>query len=230
MSQRARKNLKLVVVGARGRMGAELVAMAPELGFDVVAHVNQPADWHAVDAKAVDIAVDFSSPAGFAAALKWCVRHKTPIVSGTTGLSRAQRASLKSAGRRIPVLYSANMSLGIAALVRMLQAVPLLENWDFHVDEIHHKAKKDAPSGTALLLNEALSEVLQRRPPPPNSIRGGGVPGLHQIWCLGPEEAVLLQHTAFHRKVFARGALKAARWLFDKGRSGLYDMQDLIQP
>ena len=179
----------------------------------------------------MDMVVDFSTPPGLRAALKWCVENHRPLVSGTTGLSPQDSSKLTQAGNKIAVLHSANMSLGIAALTSMLNALgaPGFEEWDFQIDEIHHKQKKDRPSGTALLLQKKLRQVTKTQLPPPNSIRGGGVPGIHQVWAMGPEEVLVLQHTAFHRRVFARGALNAARWLFDKKEPGLYDLSDLYK-
>ncbi|MBX3020519.1 MAG: 4-hydroxy-tetrahydrodipicolinate reductase [Bdellovibrionales bacterium] len=228
MSKKSGKNIKLAVVGASGRMGSEIMALAGDAGFEVTAKLDKAKSW-GVKAREVDIVVDFSLPAGFDQALNWCVENRKPFVSGTTGLSDKQRKQLKQAAKHIPILYSANMSVGIAVLSAMLEQFRALEDWDFHIDEVHHNQKKDRPSGTALLLDEKLGAVLDRKLPAPNSIRGGGVPGIHQVWAMGPEEVVVLQHTAFNRKVFARGALKAARWLFDKAKPGLYDLSDLYK-
>lgn len=228
MSKKSGKNLKLAVVGAAGRMGREVIALAEEAGHKVVAQLDKGKTW-SLKKGDVDVLIDFSLPEGFAQALAWCVKNKTPFVSGTTGLSDKDKKQLKEAAKTIPVLYSANMSLGIAVMSAMLEQFQALEDWDFHIDEVHHKQKKDKPSGTALLLDNKLSQVLDRKLPAPNSIRGGGVPGIHQVWAMGPEEVVVLQHTAFNRKVFARGALKAAVWLFDKTGPGLYDLSDLYK-
>jgi 4-hydroxy-tetrahydrodipicolinate reductase len=111
----------------------------------------------------------------------------------------------------------------------ILAAFQTVRDWDFQIEEAHHSLKKDKPSGTALLLQEQLTKILGRPLPEPNAIRGGGIPGIHQIWAMGPDEAILLQHTAFQRRVFARGALQAGRWLFDKKRPGLYDLTDLYK-
>lgn len=228
MPKKSGKNVRLAVVGAAGRMGQEIVALAPEQGFHVTAGLDKAKTWSVKPAD-VDLVIDFSLPAGFQQAVPWCVKNKKPLVSGTTGLSEKDQKLLKDASKSIPVLYSANMSLGIAALSAALEAFRMLEDWDFQVDEVHHNQKKDRPSGTALLLDRKLSQVLGRKLPTPNSIRGGGVPGIHQVWAMGPEETVVLQHTAFNRKVFARGALKAARWLFDKSKPGLYDLSDIYK-
>jgi 4-hydroxy-tetrahydrodipicolinate reductase len=227
VSKKSKQSLKLAVVGADGRMGSEIVALAAKSGFEVTASLERGKKWKA-DAKAVDVVVEFSSPEGLQDAIKWCVEHKKPLVSGTTGITDADRKAVKDAAKKIPILQSANMSLGIAVMSAMLEQFGALEDWDFQIDEVHHSQKKDRPSGTAILLDQKLSQTLKRKLPAPNSIRGGGVPGIHQVWAMGPEEVLVLQHTAFDRKVFARGTLKAARWLFDKGEPGLYDITDLF--
>jgi 4-hydroxy-tetrahydrodipicolinate reductase len=211
-------------------MGREISAMAEaDPAFTVTARMGHRRDSWAFDAGDVDVVIEFSSPAGLSQALSWCVRHRKPLVAGTTGLGAGDKAKLKAAARRIPVLYSANMSRGIALMTSMLESFGATADWDFQIDEVHHGRKKDRPSGTALLLDDKLAQAIGRRPPRPNSIRGGGIPGIHQIWALGPDEMVVLQHTAFNRRVFAGGALSAARWLFDKKRPGLYDLSDLYK-
>jgi 4-hydroxy-tetrahydrodipicolinate reductase len=223
------KNLKIALVGADGRMGQEIRAVAKEASCEIVATVSEKARWAKISLSQVDVVVDFSSPEGLQLAREWCVKNNKPLLSGTTGLSDADQKALKAAAKTIPVLYSANMSLGVAVMSAMLEQLKALgEDWDFQVDEIHHNQKKDRPSGTALMLDRKLSQIRGRKLPTPNSIRGGGVPGIHQVWAMGPDEVLVLQHTAFQRRVFARGALKAARWLFDKGQPGLYDLSHLF--
>lgn len=231
MSKKLKKNLnsplRLAIVGAQGRMGKQIQLLAEASGFQIVAEFNQDEKWR-TQPEIVDVVVEFSSAKGLKHALKWCLLHKKPLVSGTTGLKGSELAELRAAAKKIPILHSANMSLGVAVMAKMLEQFQALGDWDFQVDEVHHNQKKDRPSGTALLLDQRLSQTLKRKLPTPNSIRGGGVPGIHQVWAMGPEEVLVLQHTAFDRKVFARGALKAARWLFDKAQPGLYDITDLF--
>jgi 4-hydroxy-tetrahydrodipicolinate reductase len=216
--------LKIALSGANGRMGQEVQALAK-----VAARIEVSADWKTVKPAAIEIVIDFSSPAGLEAALEWCVKNQKPLVSGTTGLSGSDRAALKKAAQKIPLLYSANMSLGIAALMQTLETLGNLKDWDFQIEETHHSQKKDRPSGTGLLLQEKLQSVLGRKLPAVNSIRGGGIPGIHEVLVMGPDESLVLQHTAFNRKVFAQGALRAARWLFDNKSPGLYDLSDLYK-
>lgn len=225
MSKRTGQDLNLALVGAAGRMGQEILKLAPESGFKVAAEIEGAAGWKKL--KAADVVVDFSSPEGLSQAVDWCVANKTPLVSGSTGLSAQDRKKLEAAAKKIPLLYSGNMSLGIAVFSAMMEKLSALEDWDFQIEEVHHNKKKDKPSGTALLLQEKLKKAAGREVPAPQSLRGGGVPGIHTLWAMGPDETLVIQHTAFNRQVFARGALKAARWLFDKKQPGLYDLSDL---
>lgn len=229
MSKKSGKTqIKIALAGSSGRMGREIQALAVK-EFSVAAEVNGPKDWSKVKAENVDVVVDFSTPDGLEEALRWAVAEKKPFVSGTTGLTEKVFKSLEKAGSKIPVLYSANMSMGIAALSAMLSNLKALGDWDFQIEEAHHNQKKDKPSGTALLLQRELEKVLGRKIPEPNAVRGGGIPGIHQVWVMGEDEALTLQHTAFNRKVFARGALNAARWLFDKKQPGFYELSDLYK-
>ncbi|NJL25255.1 MAG: 4-hydroxy-tetrahydrodipicolinate reductase [Calothrix sp. SM1_5_4] len=209
-----------------GREIVDLAAMDKTLSVTGAAGRVKKLDFDPIQ---TDVVIEFSTPDGFGLALDWCVKHGKPLVSGTTGLSDRDKRKLSRAAKRIAVLYSANMSLGIAVLSSMLESFRALPDWDFQIEEAHHNQKKDRPSGTAILLDQRLESVLGRKLPEPNSLRGGGIPGIHQVWAMGPEEVVVLQHTAFNRKVFACGALRAARWLFDKGQPGLYDLSDLYK-
>lgn len=228
MSKKSRKALKIALSGAKGRMGQEIAEIvSQDATMDIAFEIERFKDWKKVDPAGVDIVVDFSNPKGMSQALNWSLENSKPFVSGTTGISTIEKRGLKKASKKIPVLYSANMSVGIAVFTSMLRSLGAVKDWDFQIEEAHHLKKKDKPSGTALLLQDAAQKALGRRLPPPLVVRGGGVPGIHQIWVMGPEESLTLQHTAFKRTVFARGALKAARWLFDKNVAGIYDLSDL---
>lgn len=231
MSKQNRKMLNVILSGASGRMGQALQGLVQaERNVSVVAHVNSAADWRSLTPpKSLSVVIDFSSPEGLKQALQWCVRHKVKLVSGTTGLGRSHYQDMARAGKKIPILYSANMSLGIAAFSAMLNTLGRLKAWDFQISETHHKRKKDKPSGTALMLQRQLEAGLGRKLPRPLSTRGGGVAGIHRLSAFGPDEALVLEHTAFDRVVFARGALQAAAWLFDKKAPGLYDLGDLYK-
>ncbi len=229
MSKKSQADLKIALVGANGRMGTEIEKIASAENAVVVFKIDSLAGWKKVKPADVDIVVDFSSSEGLSGALEFCVKNKLPLVSGSTGLNEKNWVALKTAAKKIPLLYSGNMSLGIAAFSAMIKNLKMVEEWDFQIEEIHHSQKKDRPSGTALLLQKELTGVLKRNIPEPQSLRGGGVPGIHSLWAMGPDETLMIQHTAFNRQVFARGALKAARWLFDKEAGGIYDLSDLYK-
>jgi 4-hydroxy-tetrahydrodipicolinate reductase len=191
------------------------------------------------------LVVDFSSPDCFAEALRRAREAGTPIVSGTTGLGAEHRQAAESAAREIPVFWAPNFSVGVAALVAALRAlVPLLEGFDVELVESHHAAKKDAPSGTALKILDAVREM---RPDGlrlvhgragaakrhasevgVHAVRGGSNPGRHEVHLLGHAEDLVLSHQVYGREVFALGALKAARFVLGRG-PGLYAMEDLLQ-
>jgi 4-hydroxy-tetrahydrodipicolinate reductase len=169
----------------------------------------------------------FSLPEFFDECLSYAVKNKIAFVSGTTGLTTAQKAKLKKASNSIPVLWSSNMSLGICVLNKMLQTLSALNEYDFYIEETHHSLKKDAPSGTALTLQHNLEKAIAKKTKDVFSLRGGGVFGQHRIVVLGKEEVLTLQHDALNRTVFARGALVCAKWI-SKKKKGFYSIEDVL--
>jgi len=218
---------RLSIVGVSGRMGVEIAALAPELGFELGPGVMKGQAVASLRAEDCEIVVDFSLPEATDDVISWCVSEKKPLVSGVTGISEAQRSAFKRAGERIPALWAPNMSLGVAVLTRALAGLGRLEGFDFQIEEFHHSQKKDKPSGTALFLQERLEAAVGRDCPDPLAIRGGGIFGIHRIWAMGEEETLTFEHTAMNRRVFARGALKAARWLLTQP-TGLYSLDDML--
>lgn len=228
MSKSRRIGLRILLVGADGRMGQAIQAAARMLSkSEIVGRVQSPKDWAGISPEQVDVVIDFSSPKGLSEALSWCLKYNRPLVSGTTGITAALKSKLRKGSRRIPVLYSVNMSLGIAAMCKMISQLKMLENWGVHIHEIHHKMKRDRPSGTALLLKDQVIKTLGKKRIKVTSARIGKHPGTHIITMKDESEAVSLEHVAKDRKIFALGALRAARWLFDKARPGFYDLTDL---
>ncbi|TAN02278.1 MAG: 4-hydroxy-tetrahydrodipicolinate reductase, partial [Rhodanobacteraceae bacterium] len=146
---------RLAINGANGRMGRALQGLLrDDVRFELAACVNASSDW--AKAPKLNVVIDFSTPAGFDAALEHCLEHRVAFVSGTTGVDAAQRMALSEAARSIPVLHAANFSLGIAVLTRLLrEAAAALPDWDLEIVEAHHARKVDAPSGTALALGRA---------------------------------------------------------------------------
>ena len=249
--------LDLIISGSNGRMGhvlEELCSTAPDLrvvaGFDILGPSEREFPVFSTPTEFrghADVVVDFSHPAALTSLLDFCVQRKLPAVLATTGYTSEQLAAIEAAARSIPVFRSANFSLGVnvlAALVR--QAAALLgEDFDVEIIERHHSKKIDAPSGTALLLAEALSSALPYKPEyiydrhgrwQPrdhrevgiSSIRGGTIAGDHEVLFAGRDEILELRHSAQSREVFAVGALKAARFLSGCKTPGVYGMTDLI--
>jgi len=194
-----------------------------------------------------DILIDASSPeASIAAAVRLSDRAGIGLVTGVTGFNADQKQALKAASKSLPILATRNFSLGIALLealaAKAAQALPK-SSWDVEIEEAHHRNKIDAPSGTALILGEAVADAREQHLPsvkamardgrrPPGAIgfavtRGGGIVGDHAVRFLADMEEISLSHRALDRRVFAKGALEAALWLHCRP-SGLYGMSDII--
>lgn len=221
--------LRLALVGM-GRMGRQLAALAPERGFEVVATIDAddplPTRSALGDAQ---VAIEFTQPGAAVGNVRALVAAGCPVVVGTTGwygeLPALERHVLEAGGA---MLWAANFSLGVNLLFelareagRLLAGTP----FDAHLVEVHHAAKKDAPSGTAVVLARAVEEGLGH-PVPVTSIRTGSVPGTHTLVFDAAFEQIRLEHEARDRRVFAEGALVAARWLV--GRRGVFTMRDVL--
>lgn len=248
---------RVLINGALGHMGQAVLAalnagdgaMVPAVGIDL-----QQGDFpgalfsHAssVDVP-FDVAIDFSRPGATMAVLDLCLREKKPLVTGTTGLVEADMERLKDASEVIPVFFSRNMSLGVNLQLALVEAATRIlgEGFDPEIVETHHNLKVDAPSGTALMLAEAIegarageSELIfgrheadRRRAKAEigiHSLRGGNVAGEHAVYFLGTDEELIITHRAGSKRVFAEGALKAAAFLLERG-PGFYTMKDVIR-
>lgn len=236
----AARVIRLLVHGAHGRMGQAIMRLCAEVeGFSVVAAVSrrQPAQ-RVVDGVAhfaatelagvpdFDVAIDFSLPEAFDAILALCVERGKPLVSGTTGLSDAQRAALEAASHCIPVLWASNFSIGVVLLHKLVtDAARALPGWDCDIVEVHHTRKQDAPSGTALTLGAAAQS--SGATPRYVSLRAGDIVGEHTVQFTSQGERIELIHRATHRDVFARGALQAARWIAAKA-PGIHRVDDML--
>lgn len=223
--------VRILVHGASGRMGRALLRLAPERGDLVLVAAATRAGaplpeapglpvlaTAALDAApAFDLAIDFSLPEAFDGILGLCRRRGVGLVSGTTGLSEAQLAALEAHSKLQPVVWSANYSVGVAVLRALVrQAAAAVPGWDADVVESHHVHKKDAPSGTALLLGAAVAEG-RGRAPHYASLRAGDIVGEHLVQLAGPGERLELVHRATSRDIFARGALEAAARVARRG-------------
>ena len=248
---------KMLLVGCNGRMGKVITELAAgdadieiTAGVDVAGEcagkypVVSSFDEVAAD---VDVIVDFSSPKVFDAMLDYALANKLPVVVCTTGLSEEQIARLDSAVEQIAVLRSANRSLGVNLLIKLVkEAAQTLAKagFDIEIVERHHNQKKDAPSGTALALADSINEGLdnayeyvydrsdrvQKRDPKEigiSAVRGGNIPGTHEVIFAGMDEVVELTHLAYSRSIFGKGAISAAKFLAGKSPK-FYSMADVI--
>lgn len=223
------------MVGSCGKMGRTIYSLIESSrefqyvgGFDKRKQFpNTFVRWEQVDPGQIDVVIDFSLPELSVVACRWCLRHGIPFVSGTTGLSANQSRVFSKCSKKIPVFWAPNMSLGIHWIASVLQRMAPLSEMDLQITEIHHKFKKDKPSGTALFLQNQLEPAVGRALAKPISIRGGGVFGVHQILGLGEFETIKITHEALDRKVFGAGALKVAKWIRNKS-PGYYSMQDVL--
>lgn len=224
--------LRIGLVGRGGRMGVALTAEI-EAAPDVV-----------LDDTNAQVLIDFSAPSMLAATLDRACTAAIPAVIGTTGLDTSAEGHLAKAAENVAVLHAANMSLGVTLLARLVEeaAARLGPDWDIEILDMHHAAKVDAPSGTALMLGgrAARARGLDAAPATHDrsgaraparigyaSLRGGSVGGDHDVIFAGPGERLILSHRAEGRAVFARGALAAARWI--SGRpAGRYTMDDVL--
>jgi 4-hydroxy-tetrahydrodipicolinate reductase len=225
--------IALALIGM-GKMGRALAALAPERGFTVVAELDATRpDFAGVTAASLNgaqVAIEFTTPAAAAANARACATAGCPVVVGTTGWYAelpAVSSEIERSGGAI--LTAPNFSVGVAVFDRVVaEAARLfgaLDGFDAHMVETHHAAKKDAPSGTAGQLARSAEASLGRSVPI-TSVRVGHVPGTHEMIFDSPFEQVRLVHEARDRRVFAEGALVAARWLV--GRRGVFTLQDVL--
>ncbi len=239
---------KIIITGAKGRMGQALLACAtrsPEL--QIVGAIDQGDDLARVISQ-TDVVIDFSfhSVTGEVAAL--CAANKKALVIGTTGHSDSERAEIVIRKSQIPIVWSSNYSTGVNTLFWLTRkaAEILGPDFDLEIVEMHHRLKKDAPSGTAKTLAKILAEVRQQQLEEiirhgrdgivgertaaeigMHSVRGGDVVGDHTVIFATNGERVELAHKASSRETFAEGALRAAQWIVNQP-AGLYDMQDVL--
>lgn len=248
---------RVIMHGCCGAMGRTITGLAREMEeLTIVAGIDPRQDeslgypvFPSLEACTVeaDVVVDFASAKAVDGLLDYCGAHRMPLVLCTTGLSPEQLKRVEEVSRQTAVLRSANMSLGINTLMKLLQdAAKVLAGAGFDVEivEKHHNKKVDAPSGTALALADAVNEAMNeqyhyrydrstervKRDPKEigiSAVRGGTIVGEHEVIFAGPDEVVTLSHTAYSKAVFGKGALEAAMFLAGK-EPGLYGMADVI--
>ncbi len=248
---------RIIMHGCNGKMGQVITRIAAEdpeteivAGVDLNDSIkNDYPVFRTIGECSVegDVIIDFSNAAAADALLEYSRSRHIPVVLCTTGLSEAQLELVRQASRETAVLKSANMSMGVNTILKLVQEAARVlagAGYDMEIVEMHHNQKVDAPSGTALALADALNEAMggqyhyrydrtgarEKRDPKEigiQAVRGGSIVGDHQVLFCGPDEVVEIRHTAYSRSIFAKGAVQAAKFLKGK-EAGLYDMSDVI--
>jgi len=258
--------IQVCVMGARGRMGqliARYVCVSKTMNLSAaVVRADDPYLGQCVDGCPLqdlsyqkertvafaqsDVVIDFTSSDAFEETLDKVIETKTPYVCGTTGLTLDQKKKLADASKVIPLVYASNTSVGVTLLTEIVEELSrkLGPEFDIEIGEFHHRHKKDAPSGTSLLLGEAAARGRSLNPRvdfktgdrtgerAPNDIgfavmRGGGIAGDHQVVFASEDEVLILSHRALSRDMFAKGALRAASWIIHQ-KPGFYSMRDVL--
>ncbi len=221
---------RVLLIGAAGRMGKTVVALARnDRQIDIVAQCDL-GDSIELAMENCDVAIDFSHADAINEVCRAALYHGRPLVIGTTGHSQEQRRTVEEAARSVAIVFASNFSVGVNVLFWLTRkAVELLgSDFDAEIIETHHKMKKDAPSGTAKTLAETLKAAQKTgREIAIQSIREGDVVGEHTVIFSGPGERLELTHRAANREIFARGAVRAAKWIVGKP-AGLYSMHDVL--
>ena len=249
--------IKILMHGCNGRMGQMISGLVRDeeemmiaAGVDTYQGVsNEYPVFGSIDAcdDDVDVVIDFSNAAAADAVMEYCAKRQIPLVFCTTGLSEEQLQKLEDTAKQTAVLKSANMSLGINLLLKLLKdAAKVLApaGYDIEIVEKHHNQKLDAPSGTALALADSINEAMdgsyvytydrsqvrrkrEKKEIGISAVRGGTIVGEHEVLFAGLDEVIELKHTAYSRSVFGKGAVEAARFLAGTP-AGMYDMSDVI--
>lgn len=249
--------IKVIIHGCNGKMGqviSEIVSQDKDLvtvaGIDVFDNGKNSypvfTDIQKCDVEA-NVVIDFSSAIAVDPLMEYCEQRKLPFVLCSTGLSEEQNVNIHKLSTKLPVLKSANMSLGINAIMKVLKNISSLmanAGYDIEIVEKHHNQKIDAPSGTALALADVINEELnneymyrydrsdirEKRPKKEigiSAVRGGTIVGDHDVIFAGVDEVIEINHRAYSKAIFAKGAVEAAKFLAGKP-AGLYDMSDVI--
>lgn len=249
--------INILISGCNGKMGQVITRLASQMdGIRIVAgcdlnssiHNSYPVYSNLNDCKEkVDVIIDFSHPAALDNLVAYALNKKIPLVVATTGLSQTNIKTLENASLKIPVFFSANMSIGVNLMIDLVKkAAKILENnFDIEIIEKHHNQKIDAPSGTALAIADAINTALEQKQEYVydrhsrikkrskteigiHAVRGGTIVGEHSVLFAGTDEIIEIKHTATSKEIFAVGALRAAQYLHNK-KLGMYAMKDMIE-
>jgi len=252
--------IKISVCGAAGKMGTSIIGLARldkelevagalEIAGNPAVGTGSPSISDDISRviSVCDVLIDFTTPKASIEHLVEAIKNSRAIVIGTTGFSETELSEIKAASKKIPVVFTPNMSVGVNLLFKLSEeAARIVPGYDIEIVELHHNQKKDAPSGTAVKLLEIISRALGRDPKKTGiygrqgitgprskeeigilSVRAGDIVGEHTVYLAGPGERIELTHRAHSRDTLASGALRAAKWIYGKS-PGLYDMQDVL--
>jgi|YNPMSStandDraft_2_1061718.scaffolds.fasta_scaffold00010_79 4-hydroxy-tetrahydrodipicolinate reductase len=215
------KAIKYGIVGFKGRMGKEIINAMNEEGHELVFGYDLNERF---EQDKPEVIFDFSLPSALEATLSFALKYNSKLAIGTTGYTADEKNKIISVSDTIAVLYSTNFSVGVYALKEILKvAKKIMSDWDCEVVELHHKKKKDKPSGTAKSLLEILGEDKLS-----HSLRIGGVVGEHSVYFANSGDLIEIRHSAISRRTFAEGARLAAKFLLDKQR-GYYTFEDIFK-
>ena len=219
--------INIGLCGSTGKMGASVKKLIHNIDqYNLAYQYNSKSNLVELDimCKKSDVVIDFSLPLLLDNLLQYAINYQTKLVICTTGLSVKQHQAIEDASKVIPILYAANTSIGANLIARLVsKMVKILHEYDISITDIHHKHKKDAPSGTAMMIRDAIGKDVDM-----HSIRAGGIFGEHTIMFASDSEVIKIQHQALNRDVFAQGALTAAKWIMEKDH-GMFSMQDVIE-
>ncbi len=214
------QKIKYGIIGASGRMGKEIINVMNENENELVFKYDINGEW---EKDKPEVLIDFSLPIAFEKSIQYALSFNCPLVCGTTGLSEDQLKQLKNISQKIAVVQSFNFSVGIQMLIKCVQMLSqTLADWDIEISETHHRFKKDKPSGTAIMLKNAIGKEVNI-----SSLRLGNVPGDHEVSFGGLGEVISIKHSATSRRTFAEGAVKSAYFLLNK-KNGFYSFQDVL--
>lgn len=215
------KVLKYGLIGSNGRLGAEVINVFAEAGHNLVFEYNKLYD---LKDEAPQIIIDCSLPEVFDKTIEFVNEYKAPLIIATTGLKEEHFNKLREVAETVPVVQSFNFSVGIQVLIKIAQEVQkTVPDWDIEISEIHHRFKKDIPSGTAIMMKEALSDEKINI----SSLRLGNVAGIHTAHFGGLGEVLSITHEAISRRTFAEGILRSANFIQSK-KNGLFTFKDVV--
>jgi len=212
--------IKYGIVGSSGKMGKEIIAIMKENGNELVFKFDIDGESYS---EKPEVLIDFSLPAVLEKTIEYALKFKSPLIIGTTGLNDVQIKKIHELSETIPIVQSYNFSVGIQMLIQCANLLKeKLTDWDIEISETHHRFKKDKPSGTAIMIKNALEKEVNI-----SSLRLGNVVGEHSVSFGGLGETLTITHSAISRRTLAEGVLKAVQFILNK-KNGFYTIKDVL--